>query len=269
MAVETSGKQGWGSVSDAQEVVFDNKDVADFLVEVTHELIRGIDGDHRGISWALTLFGHGVSRLLAAGSETARAADREQSSFEDGPLQEALHSGDFVHLADVGQDRRWPGYASAAADHGVRSLLAVPILAAAGSGAAVNLYASTAHAFTSADIVRTRAYAAEAARALRVVLRVAERAEVSAELAVAQSSMILMDLAVSTLMTDYGLGREAALQYLRTARQSNQGLREAALNVMASRLQPADSGHKNLLLGLSPGESAPLTEGPYRTGSTA
>lgn len=267
MVVETSRELGWGSGPEPQDVVFDNEDVADFLVEVTRELIRDIDGDNRGISWAVTLFRRGAWRLIAAGSEAARAADKEQCSFEDGPVLEALRTGDFVHLADVGRDRRWPGYASAAADHGVRALLAMPIVAAAGSGAAVNLYASTAHAFTSVDIVRTRAYAGELARALRVVLRVAERTEANEELAVAQSSMVLMDLAVSTLMTDYGLGREVALQYLRTARQNNLGFREAALNVVAaSRQLPGQKGPS--FRGLSSVESPPLEEGPYRTGST-
>ena len=273
MTALTPGDPGWETLPAPQDVVFDSQEVESFLGEVTHEFMRSIDGHQRGIGWAATFHNRGdvhpdahpIAHTIAAGSEVARAADREQCSFEDGPVLEAMRSGDFVHLADTARDRRWPGYASAAAGHGVRSLLSVPIAATAGSSAAINLYASTPHAFTSEDIVRTRAYALEVGRALRVVLRVAERAEASAELAVAQSSMVLMDLAVGTLMADYGLSREVALQYLRTvAKHNNQGLRDAALNIVAAaRRNPATPGRDDAAFpGLIAVESQALNQGP-------
>lgn len=272
MAAETPGELGWEQLPDPQDVVFDSTDVEDFLAEVTREFMRDIDGDSRGISWAVTFFRPGSARTAAAGNPAARAADEEQCSFADGPVLEALRAGDFVHLADVGRDRRWPGYASAAAGHGVRSLLSMPIVAVAGWSAALSLYASTPHAFTSEDIIRTRRYARQVARSLRMVVRVAERAEAGAQLAVAQSSMVLMDLAVSTLKSDYGLGHEAALQYIRTvARHTNQGLRETALNiVVASRPDQAMRGQESAAFrGLADIEARALHRGPYKTGSTA
>lgn len=239
MAVETSGGAGWDPLPAPQDVVFESSDVENFLSEVTHEFMQDIQGSPRGISWAATLFRRGEAHTIAAGSAKARAADQEQWSFGDGPVLLAMRTGEFVHVPDVAQERRWPGYASAAASHGVRSLLSMPIVAAAGCIAAINLYAPSPHAFTSDDIVRTRRYVREVARALRVVLRVAERAEASAELAVAQTSLALMDLAVRTLMDDYRLSHEGAFQYLRTvARHNNLGLREAALSVIAAGSRP-------------------------------
>ena len=223
MAPETPGASGWEPFPGPQDLVFDSKDVEDFLAEVTREFMHRIDGDRRGISWAATIFRRGAAHTIAAGSDAARAADKEQCSFEDGPVLEALRSGDFVHLADVAHDRRWPGYASAAAGHGVRSLLSMPVVATAGSSAAVSLYAATEHAFSSDDIIRTRAYAREVARALRMVLKVAGRADASAELVLAHSSGVLMDLPLSKIMADYGPGRDVALEHLRTASQDNQG----------------------------------------------
>lgn len=272
MAAETPGEPGWESLPDPQDVVFDSTDVEDFLAAVTREFMLDINGDFRGISWAVTFFRPGVTRTAAAGSAAARAADEEQCSFADGPVLEAVRTADFVHLADVARDRRWPGYASAAADHGVRSLLSTPIVAAAGWNAALSLYASTPHAFTSEDIIRTRRYARQVARSLQMVVRVAERAEAGAQLAVAQSSMVLVDLAVSTLKSDYGLGHEAALQYLRTvARHTGQGLRETALNIVAgSRADPAGRGQEDAAFRvLADIETRALHRGPYKTGSTA
>lgn len=216
------------------EPVFDSKDVETYLWEVTHDFMADIKGEGRGIVWAATLFRLGKGHTIAASAEQAREADREQCSFADGPVIEALRTGEFVLLSDVSRDRRWPGYASAAASHGVQSLLSVPIVAEGGTSAAINLYASSPHAFTSDDLLRIRSYVQQVARALRVVVRVAERAEATAGLAVAQSSLVLVDLAVRSLMDEYGLSREGALRFLqREASHHELGLRDAALTIVA------------------------------------
>lgn len=271
MAAANPGGTGWESLPDPQDIVFNSTDVEDFLAAVTHEFMRDIDGDHRGISWAVTFFRPGSTRTAVAGSAAARAADEEQCSFADGPVLESLHTGEFVHLADVARDRRWPGYANVAAEHGVRALLSTPITVGTGWSAALSLYASTPHVFTSTDITQTRRYVRQVARSLQMVIRVAERAEAIAQLAVAQSSMVLMDLAVTVLTSDYGLGHEAALQYLRTvARHTNQGLRETALNIVAASYpgaaeqRPETAGLDGLISAEPPGRN----EGPYTTGRT-
>ncbi|MDF2051978.1 GAF domain-containing protein [Arthrobacter sp. Cr_A7] len=215
------------------EPVFDSKDVETYLWEVTRDFMTDIKGESRGISWAATLFRLGKAHTLAASTDQAREADREQCSFADGPVMEALRTGEFVLLSDLSRDRRWPGYSSAAAGHGVQSLLSAPIVSEGGASAAINLYASEPHTFTSDDLLRSRTYVQQVARALRVVVRVAERAEATAGIAVVQSSLVLVDLAVRSLMNEYGLSREGALRFLQTqALHHELDLRDAALNVV-------------------------------------
>ncbi|NUS37034.1 MAG: GAF and ANTAR domain-containing protein [Pseudarthrobacter sp.] len=234
MAAEPSGQVGWGPLPVPPEPVYDSKDVENYLWEVAHDFMRDIKGDRRSIGWAATLFRLGKARTLAASTEQAREADREQCSFADGPLMEAMRTGEFVLVSDLGRDRRWPGYASVAAGHGVQSLLAVPILTEGATSAAITFYAPVPHAFTSDDLVSGQTYARQMARALRVVVRVAERAEATAGLAVVQSSLVLVDLAVRSLMNEYGLTREGALRFLQTqALHHEVDLRDAALNVVA------------------------------------
>jgi len=233
MAAEPTGQLGWGPLPVPPEQVFDSKDVETYLWEVTRDFMADIKGEQRGISWAATLFRLGQARTVAAGTEKAREADREQCSFADGPVMEAIRSGEFVLLSDVSRDRRWPGYASAAASHGVQSLLSIPIASEGGTSAAINLYAAFPHTFTSDDLLRSRSYAQQLARALRVVVRVAERAEATAGIAVVQSSLVLVDLAVRSLMDEYGLSREGALRFLQNqALHHELDLRDAALNVV-------------------------------------
>jgi hypothetical protein len=125
--------------------------------------------------------------------------------------------------------------------------LSVPIASAGGTSAAVNLYASTPHAFTSDDLLRARSYARQVALGLQAVVRVAERAEATAGLAVAQSSLVLVDLAVRSLMNEYGLSREGALRFLqREAAHHELDLRDAALNVVVPGpgREPAGAGRE-------------------------
>ncbi|WP_285243288.1 GAF domain-containing protein [Pseudarthrobacter sp. fls2-241-R2A-127] len=234
MAAEPSGQVGWGLLPVTPEPVFDNKDVEAFLREFTHDFMSDIKGEHRGIGWAATLFRLGQARTLAASTEQAREADREQCSFADGPLLEAMRTEAFVLVSDLSRDRRWPGYASAASGHGVQSMLSVPIMSEGGTSAAITFYAGVPHAFTSDDLVRIQGYARQLARALRLVFLMAERAEATAGFAVVQSSLVLVDLAVRSLTSEYGLSREAALLFLQTqALQHELDLRDAALNVVA------------------------------------
>lgn len=194
MAAEPMGQVGWGPLPVPREPVFDSKDVEDYLQEETRDFMRDINGDRRGIGWAATLFRLGAFRTIAASTEQARQADREQCSFADGPVMEALRNNAFVLVSDLARDRRWPGYASAASAHGVQALLSVPLVSEESASAAINLYAPSPHAFTSDDLLSAAGYVRHMARALRVVVRIAERAEAAAGAAVVHGSLVLVDL---------------------------------------------------------------------------
>ena len=107
---------------------FNDPDIGAFLSDAVGEFVDDIGGSGRGISWAITLLGSGEALTLTAGSAPARAADEAQRSFDDGPARTAVRSGEFVSVGDTSLERRWPGYASAAAAFGVRSLLSVPLV---------------------------------------------------------------------------------------------------------------------------------------------
>src|SRR6478752_4598652 len=154
---------------------FNNPDIGAFLREVVTELVDGIGGPSRGISWAITVLGSGEPVTLTAGSAPARAADEAQRSFDDGPARTAVRSGEFVFVGDTSLERRWPGYASAAAAFGARSLLSVPLVPPSIFQAAVNLYAPWPHVFTSADITAAARLARHLSRALRLVQQLSLR----------------------------------------------------------------------------------------------
>ncbi|MFF2242853.1 GAF domain-containing protein [Arthrobacter sp. NPDC058130] len=208
------------------ELHFNDPDIGAFLSDAVGEFVSDIGGPGRGISWAITLLGSGEALTLTAGSAPARAADEAQRSFDDGPARTAVRSGEFVSVGDTSLDRRWPGYASAAAAFGVRSLLSVPLVPEALFQASVNLYAPWPHLFTSADITAAARLARHVSRALRLVQQLALRSGSGADLSSAQLSRALAGLALRTLVREYGFTEEGALDYLRSV--AGGATREAA-----------------------------------------
>jgi hypothetical protein len=194
---------------------FSDPVIGAFLSEVVSELVGELGAPDRGISWAITILRSGEAITLIAGSAPSRAADETQRSFDDGPARTAVRSGEFIFVGDTTLDRRWPGYASAAAAEGVRSLLSVPLVPAEIFSAAVNLYAPWPHAFTSADITAAVRLARQVSSALRLVQEWAHRYGGSADLSSAQLLRVLAGLALRTLVRDYGFTEGGALDYLR------------------------------------------------------
>jgi GAF domain-containing protein len=198
------------------EMGFDNRDIGTFLRDVIGEFVEDIGSPVRGISWAFAFLRSGEVITLAAGSAPARAVDEVQGWFEDGPARTAVRCGEFVHVPDSSLERRWPGYASAAAGLGIRSVLSVPFVPVDLFRAAVSLYAPWPHVFTSEDITAAIRFARQESRALRLAQQVAGRPEGGPELSSAQLSRALAGLALRTLTREYGLSYEAALEYLRS-----------------------------------------------------
>lgn len=217
------------------EIGFDNRDIGTFLGEAIGEFVEDIGSPTRGISWAITRLRSGDAITLAAGSAPARAVDEVQCSFEDSPARNAVRSGEFVHVPDTSLDRRWPGYANAAAGLGIRSLLSVPFVPGDVYRAAVNLYAPWPHVFTSEDITAAVRFARHVSRTLGLAQEVARRAEGNVESSSAQLSRALAGLALRTLTHEYGLTNEAALEYLRSAAANKlPGPENGALHVVIS-----------------------------------
>jgi GAF domain-containing protein len=190
-------------------------DVENFLRDALHEFAQSIGDESRDVLWAVSLVGGETVRTWVSGSPDAREVDALHGSFDDGPLRAAVRSGEFVHIADAATERRWPGYAAFLAGHGAASLLTVPLMVGGEVSAALTLYAPVPHAFTSDDIAGAAAFARRIAAAIQLLLQLAQRAEATA----AESPLSLVDLAVWSLMREYGLSRDTAAQYLQDAVQ--------------------------------------------------
>jgi GAF domain-containing protein len=190
--------------------VLDSPDVQRFLSEAAQEFVEDIGGAARGFLWAITHVGPGEVRNWASGSAKAREVDGVQNSFADGPALTAAASREFVHIPDAAVDRLWPGFSAAVVGQGVRSVLSVPILVEGELSAALTLCAAAPHAFSSEDVIHAVACARRLSRVCRLLLDLARNAGA----AITQPPLSVTELAVWSLIRDYGLTKESAMQYL-------------------------------------------------------
>src|SRR3954452_18654588 len=62
--------------------------------------------------------------------EVVPVIDAAQYSSDRGPCVDATRPGDVQAMDDARTEQRWPEFATAAADHGLRSTLSIPVVAA-------------------------------------------------------------------------------------------------------------------------------------------
>jgi hypothetical protein len=112
--------------------------VADRLCHACVELLE-VDGA------AISLIHAGASRgTYGSSNELSRRLDEFQFTFGEGPCMDAVRVGRPVFVADFKDPRedRWPAYAGAALDAGVRAVFALPVAVAAERVGALDLFRS-------------------------------------------------------------------------------------------------------------------------------
>lgn len=222
------------------DLVLANAEVGTFLRSIMDEMMAELDGAGRRMGWAISILRSRITVTWAADSAHTAAVDRLQHSFDDGPSLAAIRSNAFVHVADTGLERRWPGYGHAAAGYGVLSVLSVPLISDGVFSAAVNIYAPLPHSFTSADILTARSHTRQGMRGLRLALDLSGKQDVTAARLPAPGSRDLIGSALRILMDEYRLSYDAAFHYLHTAARSRSiGLEQAALDIVAAGSPPS------------------------------
>jgi GAF domain-containing protein len=214
--------------------ILDSPELQTFLSEAARQLVEDVGGTVRGFLWAITLVGQGEVRNWASGSTKARDVDGAQSSFEDGPARAAVASREFIHVPDVAVERRWSGYAAAIAGQGVRSVLSIPMNVEWDISAALTLYATSPHAFTSEDVIRAGACARRMSTVCQLLLELARKAGA----AITQTPLSVIEVGVWSLIREYGLNEESAMRYLQAVVHHVAISSPAALTVDATDAAP-------------------------------
>ncbi|MFI7582995.1 GAF and ANTAR domain-containing protein [Kocuria sp. M1N1S27] len=118
-------------------------EAVDRLVEVAQELIPLAAG--AGIS---LVDEDGQCTTAAATDEAVVAANALQFELGAGPCLRAWDTVSPQYVADTATDPRWPVWARAVAERGLRSVLSVPLVVEGHEIGALEVYATEPHAFT-------------------------------------------------------------------------------------------------------------------------
>jgi GAF domain-containing protein len=154
-----------------------------------------------------------------------------QLQFEtgEGPLLLALGEGAAVHIPDVESETRWPAWAARLTQHGVRSVLHVPMWAGAQLIGVLSLYNTDSNAFSVDD----EAIAHILARHASIAVASARNDET---MAAAVDARKLVGQAMGILMERFDLDDTRAFEILkRYSQQNNRKLRDVAQELIDTR----------------------------------
>jgi len=170
----------------------------------------------------MSLLEGGRLESVSPSSERVARLDELQHELGEGPCVDAVYDAPAYRTGDIGTDRRWPRFADAAADLGVRSMLAVRLYTGTTLLGALNLYSSEPDAFDEPAEHVCGLFAAHAAVAL-----VGSQAQ--AQLRSALESRDVISMAKGILMERHRVTDDQAFNLLvRASQNTNRKLHDVA-----------------------------------------
>lgn len=221
--------------SDTARELFEAGGAQETLAELVRLAVATIEGcDFAGV---FLLEGEVVTTPVHT-DPLAADVDMLQHGMGEGPCLDAIADGAIVYADDLSDDPRWTRFGPRAADHGVRSVLAVP-LAADHTVGALNLYAQYPRAFGVIDRARGVLLAGLAGVAFTSA-QTHEASDLQSDnLRAALSTREMIGQAQGILMERERVTAQQAFDILRRASQHlNIRLREVAQSLVDTGQQP-------------------------------
>jgi GAF domain-containing protein len=216
-----------------QDLVLDSPDVEAFAAELARFTSATFSSVGGPVLCGVTLFRRKKPLTLASSDNRAKAMDELQNTFGEGPCLTAMKHMSSVLVPDLREERRWPDYVAAASNHGIRSILGVPLAVEGETRAALNLYSPKPHGFSGEDISRVEYFASHASKSLRLALRIAQLSDTRDNMAAAMRSRTVIDLAAGAIMAQNRCSQETAMRIMTAAsNHRNMKLRDVAASIV-------------------------------------
>lgn len=182
------------------------------------------------------------AETFGASDAEALVLDKVQDDFADGPGLEALKTGARVVVPDTCLDPRWRRYQRVAARRGVRSILAVSVLAERGAAAAMTLFSPVPEAFDDDAMAACEDLTARAGKAMSLAVRLDSAQSLNRDLLQAMRSRTTINLATGILMAQSRCSQAEAFDLLtRVSNNRNIKLRIVAEEIL-ERFEGGRSG---------------------------
>lgn len=212
-------------------------EVSDVLHQVGDHLVEVLGAHGAGV----TLYDADRNlRFAVATNAAVIAAEKVQEETQEGPCTDCLATGQPIVVEDVAGDRRWPRYRTVMGDHGLRSVVAVPLVVGEQRIGAVDVYDAEPRRWSEPDVAAARVLAQMATAYVIRANLTAEAERVNEQLQRALDSRIVIEQAKGKLAGERSIDVDAAFQVIRAhARSNNQTVRTVAEQVVAGSVELA------------------------------
>jgi len=185
----------------------------------------------------ITMIVEGQQRTAIFTDETAPEIDQAQYDSGEGPCVAAFQEQRVTHIASTLEDGPWPEFRRAAAGHGIRSTMSLPMLVEKRAVGAMNFYARVERAFGDDDVETASLFTSQAAIVLANAQAYWDARDLSAGLSEAMKHRAVIEQAKGILMAAQGCDEDAAFDLLVAASQrENVKLREIAQRIVSNAI---------------------------------
>jgi GAF domain-containing protein len=228
------------AITELARLLLDDTDLPGMLRRVADLAAQTIpDCDSAGI----TLVSGNRPVTAAATDARTLTVDDAQYTAGDGPCLTAYRRGEVQRVCTEEAQERYPQFAAAAREAGIRSFLAAPLIVRGEGIGSLNLYSRDTHGFASVDEAVVLLFAAQGSVAVANTRTYAAAVSLSQQLERAMASRSVIEQAKGVLMATRTLDADAAFDLLRRASQhENRKLRDLAAEVVeaATNGRPAE-----------------------------
>ncbi|WP_344147451.1 GAF and ANTAR domain-containing protein [Nocardioides koreensis] len=163
MTTSDEPRDVWWLIADEPVSEDDQPHLGGWMQRLCRAAVRELDATGVGISIVAP---RGTTTVLAASGSVSEAVEQLQFTLGEGPCLDALALGRPVLTPDLAHAARtrWPGYAPAVQEHGVRAVFSFPLQLGAARLGAMDVYRDRAGSMSSPALGQAAAFA-EAAMA--------------------------------------------------------------------------------------------------------
>jgi len=187
----------------------------------------------------ITMMVEGRPRTAVFTDPASPEIDQAQYDSGDGPCLQAYRENHMTRIFDTLEDGPWAEFRAAAAGHGIRSTISLPLPGAAGALGALNLYARTPGAFSEHDEEITAQFAAHAAVVLANAGAYWDARELSERLDQSMAARAIIEQAKGILMAaQHCTADEAFALLVKASQRENVKLRDLAARIVDNVSRP-------------------------------
>jgi GAF domain-containing protein len=199
------------------EELLNSTDVEEFLAELARVSARTLCVPGDEVLCGITLLRQRKAATVASSADPAQVISQLEYQSSDSPGITAAEGHRTVHVPDLGDEDRWPGYSAAVLAHGVRSVLAIPFELEGETKATLLLYSHRAGRFEGRILETAEDFVRQTSLALRLAVRFAHYSDTAAHLRATLESRTVIDVAVGIIMAQNRCSQQAAFSLLKAA----------------------------------------------------